>query len=169
VSKIASIISSLKFYIFCFLNLRDVKFKFIGKKIVYTGWSEAVCYFKVELPIQNIYAYIKTDNNNNITMPISETPHYQYISSTSGKEIYFKYKKEKFGLEKKYVENKFDNLISSISENGLNSEILISKDMILPTQKCAYILDGVHRSSVLLSQNKSNVECYIAHKNQILN
>ena len=139
-SKIASIISSWKFYIFCFLNLRDAKFKFIGKKIVNTGWSEAICYFKVELPIQNIFAFIKTDNKN-ITMPISETPHYQYISSTSGKEVYFKYKKEKFGLEKKYVENKFNNLISSISKNGLNNQILISKDMILPTQKCAYILD----------------------------
>ena len=167
-NKIISIFSSCKFYLLCFFNLNDLNFKFIGKKIINTGWSEAICYFKVELPIQNIYAYIKTFDGN-ITMPISETPHFQYISTNHGKEVYFKYKKDHFNLEKNHVEKKFDNLISSINEKGLNNEILIAKDMILPNKKRANILDGVHRSAVLLSINQNIVECYIVHKNMILN
>ena len=166
--KILSILSSFKFYLLCFYNLNDLNFKFIGKKIINTGWSKAICYFKVELPIQNIYAYIKTFNGN-ITMPISETPHFQYISTSRGKEVYYQYKKDHFNLEKNYVENKFDSLISSMNKIGLNNQILISKDMTLPYEKRANILDGVHRSAVLLSKNHNTVECFIVHKNMILN
>ena len=52
---------------------------------------------------------------------------------------------------------------------GLNNQILISKDMTLPYEKRANILDGVHRSAVLLSKNHNTVECFIVHKNMILN
>ncbi|MDA8964517.1 hypothetical protein N9H64_04605 [Acidimicrobiia bacterium] len=166
-SRIASFIRSWIFYVLCYVKLRDFEFKFIGKNIINTGWSEVTCYFKVQLPIQNIYASVK-NNNKNITMAISDTPHYQYISSIKGKDVYFKYKKENFGLEKKYVESKFDNLITSINKSGIRNQVLISKDMILPNRKCANILDGVHRSAVLLSKNHTNIECYIVHMNKIL-
>ena len=74
-------------------------------------------------------------------MPISETPHFQYISTSRGKEVYYQYKKDHFNLEKNYVENKFDSLISSMNKIGLNNQILISKDMTLPYEKRANILD----------------------------
>ena len=150
----------LIYYLFCYFKLNDFSFKYVGKNIINTGWCEATSYFKIKLPVKNIYASIKKDGNIS-NKNILETPHYSFVSSNQGKQDYFDYKEKNFNLEKKDVEKKFNDLITSVMNDGLKNNILIEKNIDLINKKEAKILDGVHRSAVLLSLGKDNIECFI--------
>ena len=157
---------NLKFYLLCYLKFRDFDFKFVGKKTVDTGWSSAECYFKIKLPVENIYALIKNEGGL-VGKHISETPHFHYLKSAHGKKEYFRYVENYFNLEESYSNKNFDDLIDSISNNGIKNPVLIKKDLNLPNKFRATIVDGVHRATILLSKNESHIECLIVHKNKI--
>jgi len=114
--------------------------------------------------LQNISAGIMSETGI-ITCPISETPHYSYVSGEKEKYLeYYKKFKVNYNIPMKKILQDFENLINEKS-NYLEGE---HKEKYIILNDSMGIMDGHHRAAVLLKNGVTEIPIAIKKKdNQI--
>tara|TARA_B000000532_G_C18875289_1_gene410321 strand:- start:3011 stop:3535 length:525 start_codon:yes stop_codon:yes gene_type:complete len=150
------------FYVYIFL--KDYSFKKIDTIQIDMGWGLAKCSSEIEVPIDEIYANLKTKEGL-ILRDISNTPHYEYLNKSKSKKNidYEEYIQNYFPeLNIKNKIKDFDTLEKKIKKNPKNFFIVIKKDLNSFKHKQVKIIDGLHRASILKKIGCESIKCLIA-------
>lgn len=151
------------FYLFGYIFLRKYSFKKIKKMSIPMGWGNAICTSQVTVPLERVYANLKTKTGLNRSK-ITDTPHFNYLAQSKEENVitYEDYITSYFPQEnlKEKIDN-FNNLQTLVTNSPEKFFILVKKELVMFTDKEFKIIDGLHRASILKYSKNNYAKCLI--------